>query len=99
MTGETQRLGWAKRIPFDDPAPPVDQRRLKIISGRELRDLILDLLDATGASLTIQEIVRLLRLQQLAPADPVSRTISDSLRGEIGAGRVVRVRRGHYRRP
>ncbi|MGZ4692765.1 MAG: hypothetical protein ACXWCM_03260 [Acidimicrobiales bacterium] len=100
VTGEViQRLGWAKRIPFDDPQPPVDLRRVKAVSGRQLRDLIGDLLDATGTSLTIPEIERLLRLQHLVPAGHPSRTISDAVRGEVEAGRIVRVRRGCYRRP
>jgi hypothetical protein len=92
-----QVMRWHRRIPFRDAMPPVDERAALVISGRRLAAATTALLRATGQTLGLAEIERLLRLQDLIPAGRSSQSISDALRGEVRAGRVERVRRGWYR--
>jgi hypothetical protein len=97
-TGELRQvLSWARRIPFADPQPHPDRRRARVVSGRPLCAAIVDLLRVTGQPLTIPEIERLLRLQDLVPAGRASHTISNAISGEIRSGRIERVRRGCFR--
>ncbi len=97
-TGElVQVLPWVKRIPFRDPPPISAPHRTKIVSGRALCSAIVDLLRVTDQALSIPEIDRLLRLQDLAPAGRASHSISNAMAGEIRSGRVERVRRGVFR--
>jgi hypothetical protein len=98
VTGEVlQRLRWRKRIPFVEDPPPVDHDRVARVSGRRLAEAVVALLEATGQTLSLAEIERLLRLQSVLPARRPSAAISDALRGEVRAGRIVRAYRGHYR--
>ena len=97
-TGEVvQRLGWTKRIPFSDPQPAVAPDEAKQVAGRALAASATDLLRVTGRPLTLGELERLLRLEGLVPSGRASKTISDALRSEVAAGRVIRERRGCYR--
>lgn len=99
-TGEVrQTMRWHKRIQFADELPAADGPTLRVVSGRALATAATDLLGATGQTLTIAEIERLLRLQGLLPEGRASSAISNALRGEVRAGRVARVHRGCYRLP
>jgi len=67
-TGEVrQTMRWHKRIQFADELPAADGPTLRVVSGRALATAATDLLGATGQTLTIAEIERLLRLQGLLP--------------------------------
>jgi hypothetical protein len=65
-------------------------------SRRHLRYRLSLLLHAVGRPLTIGEMLTHLEAVGRRPAPPASKAVSDSLRWEIGRGRVRRVSRGVY---
>jgi hypothetical protein len=80
-------------LPGDIDAVPVGTRA---VSGRELRELVSQMVVASNRPLTISEIHRMLLARGLHPEGRASKAISNALQVEVTAGVVVRVRRGTY---
>lgn len=67
-----------------------------VVAGLELREMVTHLLRESDRPLTLSEIHRGLLACGLNTAGRPSKTLSDALRAEVKAGRVVRTRRGTY---
>jgi hypothetical protein len=66
------------------------------VRGHELREMVTRLLKESNRPLTLGEIHRMLLACGLNTVGRPSKAISDALRAEVKAGRVVRTRRGTY---
>lgn len=75
---------------FGEPLAP------NAVSGWELRWLLTLMLRDHGGPMTVEEMVRTLTARGFGFARRPSHAVSDSLRLEIGKGRVRRVARGTY---
>jgi hypothetical protein len=80
-------------LPGDLDAQPEGTRP---ISGRELREVASQLVAASDHPLSISEIHRMLLAHGLHAEGRPSKAISDALKAEVTAGRLVRTRRGTY---
>jgi len=66
------------------------------IPTRELRYVLLSILEERREPTSVAELTDQLRLLQVPVAPPANKTISDALRAQLSRGRVVRQRRGVY---
>jgi hypothetical protein len=67
------------------------------LSGRAFRYAVTVALHDEGRDMTIHDLVRALEAAGLSPGRAPAKAVSDALRWELRAHRVVRVRRGVYR--
>ena len=67
-----------------------------LLDGRQVRRVIVTWLIEADRALTVADLVERLADARLWTTGRPGKVVSDSLRWEIGRGRVVRVRRGTY---
>lgn len=99
VTGELRQWRPRRRAAPDDPlpeTPAVDVSTPRVLSGRALREVLLELMTAIGGPVGVDELHRLLRLHGFTTTGRASRTISNALVTEVKRGTVVRVDRGRY---
>ena len=87
---------WNRRqvpMPGDIDAVPEGTRP---IARPELRELVRRLLQESNRPLHLSELHRMLLAHGLHPEGHPTKAISDALRAEVAAGRVVRMGRGLY---
>jgi hypothetical protein len=86
---------YVRRVPLpgDLDALPEGTRP---ISGRDLREVASQLVAESDRPLAISEIHRMLLAHGLHAEGRPSKAISDALKAEVTAGRLVRTRRGAY---
>jgi hypothetical protein len=95
-TTRAQRLPHRRAVHFTDLMPPTNDT-CTLPSPHDLRGASLDLLRATGDTLDLRELERLLLLGGLAVAGRSSQTLANALRPALADGSVVRVARSRYR--
>lgn len=86
---------YLRRVPLpgDIDAEPAGTRPL---SGRELREMASQVLAASARPLHLSEIHRALLAHGFHPKGHPSKAISDALKAEVAAGRVIRTERATY---
>jgi hypothetical protein len=89
-----QRFQHRVAIPLHDPFPADDA--LVPIRGGLLREAAVEVLRAGGRPSTVAEVRRLLAAHGVRPSGRASQTLSNALRAEVLAGRVVRTARNRY---
>jgi len=86
----------------DDRRAAVDRirragpRRLEIIDGRDLRDLLVGLLLILDRPTSVSELVRLVAAHGFTPPGRPSQAVSNAMRVEMTHGNVGRIARGRY---
>ncbi|HEX9545871.1 MAG TPA: hypothetical protein VF942_00955 [Acidimicrobiales bacterium] len=86
---------YVRRVPLPGELDAVPQGT-RPISGRELRETASQLIVDSDRPLTLSEIHRILLAHGLHAEGRPSKTISDALKPEVAAGRLVRTGRGTY---
>jgi hypothetical protein len=66
------------------------------LDGRQVRRVVVTLLMGAGSPMTVADLVERLAEARLTTLGRPGKVVSDSLRWEVGRGRVVRVARGTY---
>jgi hypothetical protein len=84
-----------RRFPLagDIDAVPENTRE---IAGSELRGAVAEMVRIASRPVTVEEIYRMLLAHGLRPAGYHAEKISNALRAEVKAGRVLRLARGMY---
>jgi hypothetical protein len=89
---------YTRRVPLpgDVDAEPEDTR---LLTGTNLREAAAAMVRAAARPVTVTEIHRMLLANGMRAAGRYAKAISDALRAEVAAGRVVKVYRGVYAAP
>lgn len=93
-TGELIQYLRRRSDTVEDPLP--DPTGLETIDGRELRDLLVGLLQILDRPAAVSELVRLVAAHGFTPPGRPGQAVSNALRVEMEHGNVGRVAWGRY---